>query len=64
MVFFGYFFYETFESIPSSARGKYLFLKKTFSFSMDSRDKELIVIGALAKRILENKPRKKRERKL
>ena len=31
---------------------------------MDSRDKELIVIGALAKRILENKPRKKRERKL
>lgn len=56
--------YIVFEIIPPSARYKYLFLKKTFFFSMDSRDKELIVIGALAKRILENKPRKKRERKL
>ena len=56
--------YIVFEIIPPSARYKYLFLKKTFSFSMDSRDKELIVIGALAKRIFENKPRKTRERKL
>ena len=40
MIFVGYFLYKVFESIPPSARGKYLFLKKTFSSQRGSRDEE------------------------
>ena len=53
-----------FEIIPPSARDKYLFLKKkTFLFNMDLSDEEVIVPTETAKNILENKPRKKMQKK-
>ena len=52
MIFVGYFLYKVFEIIPSSAREKYLFLKKPFLYNMDSSDEEVIIIGAIAKSVL------------
>ena len=53
-----------FEIIPPSARDRYLFFKKPFLFNLDSSDEEVIVIAVVAKGVVENKPRKKRKRKL
>ena len=53
-----------FETIPPKVRDKVLNIKKSFLSNLDLSQEETIVMAAITPSVLENKPRKKRKRKL